>query len=421
MFNQNLLIFTQYLIIGLPFALISGAFLSDLIVILINLLFIYFLIAYKDFKFINNKYFYFLLIFWFLFSIRSLFADDILLSFKSSFFFIRIILLSFAVYYFLTISKDNFFKKYYKILLILIIFFSFDLIFQYFVGYNIFGFTIDNPDKINGMFGDEAVAGSYLLRLFPLILISGIFTNMKNKNIVFLFLSLLILFSIFISGSRSSIFLSFLFILLVAISSRVLKKYVLISSLCLIIILGSFSLFSKETRHSLYYNIADPIKSMFLPNKETLQSYNLPQRKFVIFTPIYQSHYESALLMFKDNIFFGHGTKMFRKKCQLNKYKINHVSCTSHPHNFYIQFLAENGVIGFIFISLIFLYLIKEYVINVFSKQKKNKNFNEILLLSGLICSFFPITPSGNFFNNWLSISIFYPFGFYLFYKYSKK
>ena len=57
MFNQNLLIFTQYLIIGLPFALISGAFLSDLIVILINLLFIYFLIAYKDFKFLNNKYF----------------------------------------------------------------------------------------------------------------------------------------------------------------------------------------------------------------------------------------------------------------------------------------------------------------------------------------------------------------------------
>lgn len=421
MVNKNLFKFSQFLIIALPFALISGSFLSDLLVILIDLIFIYFLISNKDYKFLNNKYIYFFVIFWLIFSTRSLFADDILLSFKSSFPFIRIFLFPFAIYYFLKMSNKNFFKVFNVTLLILISIFSFDLIFQYFVGYNTFGFKIDNPDKINGMFGDEAVAGSYLLRLFPLIVISGFLTNYKNKKIIFFFLLILVLFSIFIAGSRSSIFLSFIFIFLTALSLKELRKYILLSIISLILIISTFSFFFKETRHSIYYNIADPIKSIFLLKKEALDHYNLPQRKFLFFTPIYQSHYESALLMFKENIFFGHGTKMFRVKCLLERYKINHVSCTTHPHNFYIQFLAENGIMGFIFISIIFVYLIKQYFIKFFSNHKKNKDLSEMIILSGLICSFFPFSPSGNFFNNWLSISIFYPFGFYLFYKYSKK
>ena len=34
------------------------------------------------------------------------------------------------------------------------------------------------------------------------------------------------------------------------------------------------------------------------------------------------------------------------------------------------------------------------------------------MILTGLFINLWPIVPSGNFFNNWLSVMIFFPIGF---------
>ena len=60
--------------------------------------------------------------------------------------------------------------------------------------------------------------------------------------------------------------------------------------------------------------------------------------------------------MFKHNKIFGVGNKMYRKLCNKDEYFVNDFSCTTHPHNFYLQVLAENGLIGFIILASIFLY-----------------------------------------------------------------
>ena len=39
------------------------------------------------------------------------------------------------------------------------------------------------------------------------------------------------------------------------------------------------------------------------------------------------------------------------------------------------------------------------------------------LLLSAIFINIWPLIPSGNFFNNWLSMLYFYPIGFYLYFK----
>ena len=72
--------------------------------------------------------------------------------------------------------------------------------------------------------------------------------------------------------------------------------------------------------------------------------------------------FKTAIKMFWENPIFGNGPKMFREDCLLEIYFVNEVRIA--PHNFYIQLLAENGLIGFtiffsFFIFLLFLFLPK--------------------------------------------------------------
>ena len=87
--------------------------------------------------------------------------------------------------------------------------------------------------------------------------------------------------------------------------------------------------------------------------------------------------------------------------------------CTTHPHNFYLQLLAETGLLGFVYIFLIFLYFSLKLLISFFSRKKPN-NF-EIVLISSFVVILFPFTPNGNFFNNWLMMTQLLPVSLYLY------
>ena len=98
-------------------------------------------------------------------------------------------------------------------------------------------------------------------------------------------------------------------------------------------------------------------------------------------------------------------------------------ACNSHPHNFYIQILAEIGLIGFTFIFGIFIYLLYLLVKNLFYKYFKKKNLfsdSELCILIGLFMVLWPLNTNGNFFNNWINLISFYPLGFF-FYLFNKK
>jgi hypothetical protein len=85
--------------------------------------------------------------------------------------------------------------------------------------------------------------------------------------------------------------------------------------------------------------------------------------------------------------------------------------CNTHPHNVLMQFLSELGIFGIIFYFIGLFFLMKKISLIIVKKIKNKKLIdNEYLnffILLGLILSLFPLFPSGNFFNNWLS-AIFY-------------
>ena len=113
---------------------------------------------------------------------------------------------------------------------------------------------------------------------------------------------------------------------------------------------------------------------------------------------------------------FGSGVKMFRKICD-KRYKINAFSCTTHPHNTVMQFLSETGIIGIIFYFACLIYILKSFLKNFKIAIKDMNNSllkSKIFFLVALFIPLTPVLPSGNFFNNWLSIIAYFPIGFYL-------
>jgi O-antigen ligase len=92
--------------------------------------------------------------------------------------------------------------------------------------------------------------------------------------------------------------------------------------------------------------------------------------------------------------------------------------CNTHPHNIYLQFLSELGIIGFFIFLFLFLYmfynLFKLTIESFKNNLDQNKKSRAMLLVGGL-SSMLPFLPSGNYFGNWLLIITYLPFGFYIF------
>jgi O-antigen ligase len=132
-----------------------------------------------------------------------------------------------------------------------------------------------------------------------------------------------------------------------------------------------------------------------------------------IFSPKHDSLYRTAYNIFLENKIYGAGPKSFRYICDKKVYKHNDNSCSTHPHNFPLQILSELGIIGF----LIYLFVYSTIILRIFFSKD---NFLAKLMLTCFLINFFPLIPSGNLFNNWLSSIIYLPMGFYLYFNKEK-
>jgi hypothetical protein len=443
--NKIALNASNFLIILLPVSLITGPMLSDLSVVLLDIFFIYFLWTEKKFNFLDNKIFKYLLLFCLFVSIRSLFAEDILLSGKSAILYFRFTIFAFAISFFL-VKLPNLKKSFLISCSISFFLLVLDSYIQFIYGKNLLGYKINNIDKLNSLFGDEAIMGSYVSKLLPVYfaLLLMNFDIKKNSTLIIISLGML-LSLVFLSGSRASLFLNIMFFFLVFIYLKQVRKLIIILFATITVLVISSSIFSEKVRYKVSINFKDPferilklnsfdkkydnefIEEEILKNKKSQinqsdffdNKYNLfGQNEIIYFSEIHHSHYLTALEMFYDNKLFGQGTKMFRVLCSNIRFKTNKYSCATHPHNFYIQLLAENGIIGFLFLFIVFVQ-ISIFLIKRLYKPTKDIYINNeaMILLLGIYCYIWPIVPSGSLFNNYLSITIYLPLGFYLYFK----
>jgi O-antigen ligase len=383
--------------------LVTGSFLPDLLISLTSLWFIYYTIKKKLYYIYQNKFFYIFIAFCIVCIISSLLSDDIALSFESSLFYFRIGIFALLISYLIDQNK-KILDYFYYVFLITFSSLIIDGYFQYFTGFNLFGYPKIGI-RVSSFFGKELILGSYLARLFPLLFALFVVRSHKHSLEVYFISILFILINIlvFLSGERASFILfniSNIFIIFFISNYKLLRIGVLIISLCIIFI---FTLKDE----SLYFRfIKSPIESIDLNSSG----------KIYIFTPQHDSLIKTALNMFLDKPILGHGPRLFRVKCNDPKYSINNYSCDVHPHNFYIQLLAETGIIGFLFLALLFCYFIYlsiRHIFEYFIHKKKWLSDYQICLLTGLLITIWPFTTNGNIFTSHLMLFYSLQIGFF--------
>jgi|694.fasta_scaffold55286_3 O-antigen ligase len=411
-YNFKEISFTNFIIaLIIPF-LIWGPFFPDLIVSLSSIFFLFY--AYK-----NRVFNYFIqkpLIIFFIFCtyciLVSIFiAKDILLSFESSLFYFRIGIFACLIWFLIEKNKKILSYFYYALVVcftILVI----DGYIQFFSGSNIINLPASG-DRISSFFGKELIMGSYLSRLFPLLFALFLLKKKNSKFEVYyigvLFITIDVL--IYISGERAAFFFLNLSTLFIIFLIKKYQKFRLFTFICSLVLIAGVTFTYDKFFNRMIFESARGMGFL----KES-QNKN-------IFTEAHDSLIKTAYNMFLDKPIFGHGPKMFRVICKDEKYATGISPCMTHPHNFYIQLLAETGIIGFgfLFSALVYvLYCAYRQLKSIVLRQKRYLTDYQVCLLAGILITVWPLSPNGNFFHNWLAIVYSLPVGFYLHSIYGK-
>ena len=194
------------LICLIPLSMILGILVTEILILIITIFFIYYCISNKSYFYFKSKYFKLFMIIYLFLILNSTFSQDIILSLKVSLPYIRYGILSLAIWFVLENNKDQ--LKYFRYFLLFpIALLIFDGFIQYIFGQNIIGYSTQSS-RLSSFFFDEWILGSFIQKFFPLLIIVLFCNNETHKylylKLCFLFLGYLI---VFLSGERAACYL----------------------------------------------------------------------------------------------------------------------------------------------------------------------------------------------------------------------
>ena len=415
--NKDFLIF--FIISLFPLFLVSGPFIPDLFCVILGLVFLYTLYKEQNWNVLykNNYFIYFILIFLYL-NLNSFLSFNKEISFLKSLPFIRIVLFIFALSFFLK-RYDNLYKNFFYCFLTLLSLMFLDSLIQLLFNHNIFGTEINFDNRISSFFGDEKIMGSYITRLLPIIISVPFIINLEKKLLINFFILVFSSILVFLSAERLAIFYFLSFVIFYFfITKKFLLKFISLIFVCL-----------------FFINLYNPIFSgriIDITIKQISQTESITSYRHLL-------HYKTAYEMFNENKLFGHGLKSFRYLCSEPKYEdiiqkkqaedikkkgeksyvVEYENgCNTHPHNIYLEFLSELGLIGLVLFSFIMLYCLIKILIflktYLFNSKINDLIISKNLILFGIFIQMFPLTPSGSFFNNYMLLIFHISIGFYL-------
>ncbi len=343
-----------------------------------------------------------------------------------SFILVRFLILIFIIDT-LFLNKILELKKLFLFITICTFFLALDIIFQYLVGFDIFGFK-SLGYRNSGPFNEELISGAYLQKFsfFTFYYIFIKYNERKNLNIFLIFLLALHLTATLLSGSRMPLilmlfgcFLTFVFI----------QKLRFVTAAGCIFFLSIFAIIYNfdggVAQHYKGFVNEINVLNLFKINKQVKLDKS-GENKESIKIEIKENHegltlldntgynriYRTSLSMWWEKPITGFGLKTFRIKCwEILEKKahlvpssgISRYSCANHSHNHYLELLAETGVIGFTLMCAFFLVLFKEFIFYL-RKYKKEQSLTVLLALPLIISLFieiWPIRSTGSFFTTW--------------------
>ena len=393
--KQLLQIITIIFFSFFPISFILGNSSINLNIILIDFLLLYYCYKFKDWKWLKDRFFKLLIIFYLYLIINSI-IFHFLTNYSNfnglvrSFSFIKFIFLAYSLRILIEDKKilDTIIKNWLIIISVIIL----DVFYEKIFGQNILGNISLDGTRIISFFDGELVVGGFIL-CFGFIVVSYFLNknlNLKEKIFFNLFLSLIPL-SIFISGERSNFIKSFI-----------------IFSVVIFLIDSSKLLVNKKK--FMFFLILTIVSTTFLSEKIRIKQTEVFKRILITkdtnkfmdkFQNIkYFAHYDVAIKIFKDFPISGVSNKNFRNFCNDIKYfdesiKFTYSRCTTHPHQIHFEILSEHGLVGYLFLFYLFFIFFKKNLINV----RLSNNIFHFTSIVYLITFFMPLLPGGAMFS----------------------
>ena len=308
-------------------------------------------------------------------------------------------------------------------------FVSFDIILQYIFGTDLFGYKKLGAWS-SGPFGSEKIATTYIknFSLFSFFYIFESLKNRKSNKIFFIFFVTFYLVAAFLGGNRMPmILLLFACTLIVFFIQRL--RILMSVSLILFLIFSSVIIKNDEHYKKTYSSLLADINIIKLFKNNINQKINdqaskkgdirnskaeKPSKLSLLHISSHNRLFWTAILISSEKPITGLGFKSYRLKCVellakdiINKKKHDKepqkIACSNHPHNYYLEILAEAGILGLSIFLIFFIILLK----NSYTFLKKNliynnqNNFFVIPLIIIFILEIWPIQSTGSFFTSW--------------------
>ena len=394
---QNALIFLFSIF---PISFLVGNLFINLSIIIISIVYLLGIFFKKvEFK-INDKFFLLLILFFITLLINLFFSNDISLSYPRvlKFFFIIFFVLAYRYLIYLENNELNYLYKLWSLIFAIV---CIDLIFEFFVGFNLLGSKSYIPGRLAGFMGgktkydSELVIGNYFFA-FALLSLSYFYKNYSKNKILNISLAITLILISFFIGERSnfakttiaiSLFVFFIYEL------NIKQKF--------------FSIIFIVCFFALFLNLNPNYKVRYIDQQiKTLKANN-----FKCISLNHCDHYKVAINIFKNNPFFGVGIKNFRiesfdikyeilkKKADEKKKSKAWTGGSTHPHQIHLELLSETGIFGY----LSFLILIFFSIYFSFKSYLLTKNIYQFSAILFIVASLIPFLPSGSFFTTYSS------------------
>jgi hypothetical protein len=292
--------------------------------------------------------------------------------------------------------------------LICTIFVSSDIFLQVIYGKDLLGYP-EIDGRYGAIFGKEAIAGSYIQKFSLLSILSVFLLTIKDRNKFYLtifvmnFLSLGILMSL---DRMPYIIYIFSIIILLILVKQYRLRFILSSIIICSIFIFFFNNNSKVENKYLslskeieYYKILEFLTSK-VEKVEKVE--NISENKINNdLSSDYLKIYNTAYKIFLNNIFIGSGVKSYHSEClKLQIKDEKNISCSTHPHNIYLEILVNEGIIGLlIFVSFILILLKRNYLDQLLTKTSVEKKLFTIFFLAILISELMPFRSYGSIFQ----------------------
>lgn len=376
-----------------PLAVVGGPSVADIACSTIAALFLLHAVWQKSFAWLRQSWLLVALALWAYACVRALFAADVMDSISLALPFVRFPIFAAAMQT-LVLREPKWRKRIVVVGAFSLGFLALDALLQYATGKDILG----NPpfgDRLVAIYEHPWVGTIIAMQFLPVTLA---LVDRKRYALAAGF-GALSAATVLLTGDRMAFLLTLLALALLAFFLRRSWRATIMAALAAIFVFGAIFALDPDLYRRQVVSTIETVKT-------------LPRTHYGVI-------WESALRISAEYPLFGIGPRAYRTVCldpafgPLYPYTPREMRCATHPHNFYLEWLVDLGLVGLGLFLLAFALIVKRLLAGL---RPRPMDYAYAALLATFLARLWPIASSTSFHHAWFAVPLWLVIGWALSY-----